>query len=243
MTLVLDKIAARLEALEETILYKLVDRAQYKLNPDIYLPGRHHFSAYPNKSLLEIRMQYSQEMEAAFGRYSVPEERPFSGELPAAQREFPYSFPDLQIQDFTKVNVTKEIWKSYLELVPKICENGDDGHHGSSVVNDVYSMMSISERVHYGAFYIAEAKYQKDPKKYDELISHKDESGLLAALTRPEVEDLILKRIRNKFDQIQETANPEVRHLIDPKVVVEYYRDTIIPLTKKGEILYFMNRS
>ena len=46
----------------------------------------------------------------------------------------------------------------YERALPAICEAGDDGHHGSSVVADVACLQAISERVHYGVF-VAESKY------------------------------------------------------------------------------------
>lgn len=240
--LLLDQIAAHLEALEETILYRLIDRIQFKFNAAIYQKGEHFFDEYPDLSLLEVRMQYQQNMESVFGRFSVPEERPFVEKLPDAKRVFPYEEKDLKIEDFEKVNLTNDVWDAYLELVPAMCEEGDDGHHGSAVVYDVLSMMAVSERIHYGAFYVAEAKFQADPEKYKKLISSGDKNEMMKALTRQEVEEKILERIGRKVKALQEGVNPELRNVLDAEVAVNFYRDTIIPLTKEGQIRYFLAR-
>ncbi len=93
----LDKIADHLQALEETILYRLIDRVQYKMNADIYVVGAHHFKDFRDKSLVEIRMRYQQDMESVFGRFSVPEERPFLENLKKEERRFRKLSDDLKI--------------------------------------------------------------------------------------------------------------------------------------------------
>lgn len=45
------------------------------------------------------------------------------------------------------------------EIVPMICEPGDDEQHGSSVVCDVSALQALSRRVHLGKF-VAESKFQ-----------------------------------------------------------------------------------
>lgn len=45
------------------------------------------------------------------------------------------------------------------EVVPLICEPGDDDQHGSSVVCDVNALQALSRRVHLGKF-VAESKFQ-----------------------------------------------------------------------------------
>lgn len=45
------------------------------------------------------------------------------------------------------------------EIVPMICEPGDDEQHGSSVVCDVNALQALSRRVHLGKF-VAESKFQ-----------------------------------------------------------------------------------
>lgn len=45
------------------------------------------------------------------------------------------------------------------EVVPKICEPGDDNQHGSSIICDIGALQALSRRVHLGKF-VAESKFQ-----------------------------------------------------------------------------------
>jgi chorismate mutase len=123
-----------------------------------------------------------------------------------------------------------------------MCKSCDDGQYGSSVEHDVYAVQAIARRIHYGALYIAESKYRGAEEEYIQLIARNNHEELQQKLTRKEVEDEILKRIQEKTFATQTGINRLVRVAIDPEIVVKFYLDTIIPLTKKGEILYLMNR-
>jgi chorismate mutase len=235
-------IAARLEGLEETIIFKLIDRAQFCTNLSGYERGKSGFSSDVSHSLFEIRMLHQERMDAQFGRFCVPEERPFTHDLPAPQRLVNLPDSKLHISNFDFISQAKDILTSYLELIPKICISGDDGQYGSSVEDDIYAIQSIARRIHYGALYVAESKYASDPGTYGRFIKTRDTDALMEKLTRKEVEDSIVERIRNKTISTQLFVNRVVRNAIDPDVVAEYYKEWIIPLTKKGEIAYLINR-
>jgi chorismate mutase len=49
----LSTITDQLEGLEETIVFKLIDRAQYKMNSVVYEHGKSGFDGSGNKSLYE----------------------------------------------------------------------------------------------------------------------------------------------------------------------------------------------
>ena len=91
-TLNLSTIAAQLEGLEETIIQKLIDRAQFAANAAAYRPGESGFASAGDKSLFDLRLRYQEEMDAAFGRFKVPEERPFHSDLPDPHRGGGISF-------------------------------------------------------------------------------------------------------------------------------------------------------
>jgi chorismate mutase len=74
------------------------------------------------------------------------------------------------------------------------------------------------------------------------LIKENDHDRLLEKLTRKDVEDQIITRVFEKICSIQRDVNRLVRQVIDPQSIVTFYRDTIIPLTKEGEIHYLINR-
>jgi chorismate mutase len=238
----LSLIAARLEGLEETIIFKLIDRAQFSANLSIYEQGKSGFSSESSHSLFELRMFHQERMDAQFGRFCVPEERPFTKGLPESQREVNLSDSGLHINDFNSISQVNDILTSYLDLIPQICASGDDGQYGSSVEHDIYAIQSIARRIHYGSLYVAESKYASDPEEYNRLIKAGSADALMEKLTRKEIEDAIIDRIWKKTVSTQSIVNRVVRNIIDPDVIAEYYREWIIPLTKKGEIAYLINR-
>ncbi len=239
----LNQIAAVLEGLEETIIFTLINRAQFAVNAAVYESGRSGFDGAGNTSLFSLRLRYHEEMDAAFGRFCVPEERPFTRGLEAPKR--PVTLPEtgLFLSDFEIINTTAEIESAYVQLVPKICPQGDDAQYGSSVEHDVAALQAVARRIHFGALYVAESKYQLDPETYRLLVAAKDREGLLAALTRMDVEERILRRVADKVDHIQAAANPAVRRRIPAEEIMTFYRNTVIPLTKEGEIRYFFHRT
>lgn len=238
----LSKISALLEGLEETIIFKLIDRAQFMHNRTVYEKGKSGFSGARKESLFSLRLRYQEKMDALFGRFCVPEERPFCTRLPKPRRKLSLPPTGLVIDDINRVNLGPKILARYMDIVPRICRRGEDGHYGSSVEHDVFALQAIARRIHYGSLYVAESKYRSDPKRYGELIRAGDSEGLLAQLTRREVEERIIARIREKVALTQAKANHEIRHVVDPGVMLSFYRDCIIPLTKEGEVLYLLNR-
>ncbi len=239
----MDQVAAQLEGLEESIIYRLLDRAQFAANAGIYQRDALPMPGYPGRSFLEVRLQLQEEVDAIFGRFMVPEERPFSRELPPARRTTPKSVNALPPMSFESISQSGPILDSYVELVPKLCQLAEDGHYGSSVEMDVAVLQAIARRVHYGALYVAESKYRSETIRYRELIGRHDQAAILDALTRPEVEARILVRVRDKFEFIQQRVNTSIRRLVNAELVMEYYRQTIIPLTKAGEVAYLLQRS
>ena len=238
----LDTIAAHLEGLEETIIARLIDRAQFRVNERIYQPGESGFAGEPAQSLFHVRLRFQERMDAQFGRFCVPEERPFFRRLPKPRRRMALPDTGLRIDDVNLVNVMAAIAERYLELIPRICAPGDDGHYGSSVEHDVYAMQAIGRRVHYGALYVTESKFRDSPDEFAALAAAGDRERIIARLTREEVENRIVERTREKVITAQLKVNPNVRHCIDPGVIAEFYKTAIVPLTKKGEVLYLMNR-
>jgi chorismate mutase len=238
----LSEISQKLESYEETIVFKLIDRAQYAINEVIYEPGKSGFKGAGDNSLLELRLRFQEQMDTQFGKFCVPEERPFIKSFSTPQRKAMTDDRGILIEDCNVVNLTVDIMKGYRSLVPLFCAPGDDGHYGSSVEHDVYALQAISRRVHFGSFYAAESKFSSDPGGFSPLIAERDEDGLLKRLTRKDVEDRIIERIREKTESTQATVNRTIRRVIEPDVLVNFYRECLIPLTKKGQVLYLLNR-
>ena len=239
----LQNIAAVLEGLEETIIHRIIDRAQFSINRVIYAPGKSGFDGAGERSLLEVRLEKQEEMDGEFGRFTVAEERPFSEHPPPPKRRIPREEGSLAIDDFNSVNLTGEILDAYTGMIPDICRGDDDGHYGSSVEHDVAALQAISRRIHFGAFYVAESKFSSKPAEYRRYIEKRDRDALVGLLTRREVELKILERVRAKVDAIQRRINSEVRRPVDPEVIMRFYEEKIIPLTKEGELCYLLKRS
>jgi len=238
----LNTIAAQLEGLEETIIQKLIDRAQFAVNAAAYKPGMSGFSSAGDKSLFDLRLRYQEEMDAAFGRFQVPEERPFHTDLPGSQRRVNLADSPLAPIDLAVVSCTVQLVTDYLAYIPELCAAGDDGQYGSSVEHDVLAIQAIARRVHFGSLYVAESKYREAPAEFDALLARGDTDRLLEMLTRRDVEDRIQRRVAEKVSYLQATVNPLVRTEISPETVLKLYRDTIIPLTKQGELRYLEAR-
>lgn len=235
-------IAAKLESYEETIISRLIDRAQFHADLRCYEPGHSGFSGETNRSLFDLRLHYQEKTDSLFGRFCVPEERPFTRGLEPPKRKVILPKVSLNIDDYNKVSVTDSVLESYLKLIPKLCPEGDDMQYGSCVEKDVYAVQAIARRIHYGALYVGESKYRSNPDLYSSLINKCDTEAIIELITRKDVEDQIIERIRIKTDKTQETVNRLIRNTIDPDTVAEFYLNVIIPLTKKGEVLYLMNR-
>ena len=240
--MILSDISQRLEGYEETIVFKLIDRAQYASNEIIYERGRSGFKGAGNLSLLELRLQFQEQMDTQFGKFCVPEERPFIKNASAPRRKAMVDDRGILIEDCNVINLTEDIMRGYRAIVPLICAAGDDGHYGSSVEHDVYALQAISRRIHFGSLYAAEAKYTADTEAFSKLIAAKDREGLMKRLTRKNVEDNIIKRVKEKTESTQAMVNKEIRRVVKPEVVVQFYQECIIPLTKRGQVQYLLNR-
>lgn len=238
----LNRVAAVLESLEESIIFRLLDRAQFAENRPAYLLGGGGFPSRGDKSLFQIRLAMQEQMDSVFGRFLVPEERPFTDDLPIPERTPPKAESAFKIGDFNVINQNFDLLQSYRLMLVDLCPSGDDGHYGSSVEQDVFCLQAIARRVHFGALYISESKFRADPSRYQKLVEDKDYEGVLGALTRQDVEARILERLKNKIDSVQSQVNTKIRRLVDPIVLVDFYRDHIINLTKKGELSYLILR-
>jgi chorismate mutase len=162
----LEDIAGRLQGLEETLIYKLLDRAQFAHNPEVYQKGKSGFSGQGTQHLFWHQAPPSGKTGILLWPIPYPRGEAFHRPPPAPGRNpLGWDHP-LPLQDLEKVNVTADLLSAYLPFVARICVPGDDRQHGSSVEHDVMALQAISARVHYGAFYVAESKYLGQPKEY-----------------------------------------------------------------------------
>ncbi|KAL0961106.1 hypothetical protein HGRIS_006082 [Hohenbuehelia grisea] len=212
----LDRIRSVLIRLEDTIIFTLIERAQFAHNPKIY-----HRGAFPeitelgSSSWLEWFLKEIETFHAKARRYTSPDEYPFTQNLPDPVLP-PLSFPKILFPN--KINVNPSILQLYTcSVVPRITRratlalatmkraNGisgdaefeDDGNYGSAATIDVEALQAISKRVHYGKF-VSEAKFIEHPAAFIPHILNPNRAALEALITKPEVERRLLLRLRTK---------------------------------------------
>ena len=254
---------------EETIIFALIERAQYRRNHDIYdakkIRLRDVYGA--PLSFLEWMLIETEKLHAKVRRYTSPEEHAFYEErLPPPILEA-LQFPQLLAVNKSDVQVNAEIMRWYTaKIIDRLCVEGDDEQHGSSVLCDINALQALSRRIHMGKF-VAESKFQEDPQKYTEVIERDDPVAVLELLTNKEVERLVLRRAFYKASAygqditasaIDTGADTDARPCgtnngfpatritdsmkVDPMLIADLYRDMIIPLTKDVELRYLYHR-
>lgn len=236
----------RLIRQEETIIFGLIERAQFKQNLLVYTPGA--FDLPPDCNCDGTFSQYLlyqlEKVYATVRRYTSPDEHPFAPQCalkpPILGRlEYPQTLCENDIN--INVRIERE-YRTY--IVPGICEEGDDQNYGSCATCDVACLQALSKRIHYGKF-IAEAKCQENEVRYRELASRRDRKGIWEELSNISVEKMLLKRVENKARSYGSDVTPDgVRDVykVQPERIAELYRDFIIPLTKEVEIEYILQR-
>jgi len=236
----IDHVRNVLIRLEETIIFALIERAQFMQNTVIYDPGRFG-SVLEGESLVGFMLLETERSHAKVRRYSSPDEHPFFDNLPAPILSSLH-FDDNPITP-NSININAAIRKAYeTEIIPHICRAGDDNEYGSAAVCDVACLQSISKRIHYGKF-VAESKFRKADNSLLTAISNSDKTGIMVAITDEEVEESVLKRVSLKaHTYTHELSAAATIPAIDPEIIVDIYRKWIIPLNKQVQVEYLLQR-
>jgi chorismate mutase len=237
--LVLSNIRSNLIRQEETIIFALIERAQFSANVKIYEDEGVTVPGYKGSFMMYL-LSETEKIHASVRRYTASDEHPFTKHLPdPLLTPMVYDWPI----KMTSVNINNKILKTYVkEIIPMICEDKDDGNYGSSAVCDINVLQALSKRIHYGKF-VAESKYIVEPAAYDILISNEDKKGLIEKLTDKSVEEKLLKRVALKastYGQEPDAEDPVFK--IEPNIIKKIYSDLIIKMTKEVEYLYLMER-
>jgi chorismate mutase len=235
----LESIRSNLIRQEETIIFSMIERAQFRQNLLIYKPGGISIPGYSG-NFMSFLLFETEHIHARVRRYTAPDEHPFSKDLPS-----PYLTPmkyDWPIKK-TDININDRVLSLYInEFVPLICKQGDDGNYGSSAVCDVNILQALSKRIHYGKF-VAESKFIKDEETYKTLIRSNNREKILELLTDMKIEDQVLNRVEIKASAYGQDPLSKLPHFkINPSVIKDIYLRWIIPLTKEVEVLYLMER-
>lgn len=237
----LDHVRQTLIRIEDTILFALIERAQWRRNRIIYRPGGFPELAEDGESLCGFLLRETEKVHARMRRYTSPDEIPFFSGLPepllSRRDEGPAWLPG------PLVNLNADIRRRYSEwAIPMLCREGDDGQYGSSAVCDVHCLQAISRRIHYGRF-VAESKYRENPNGFDVRIAEGDEAGLRRAITHPAVEREVVDRVRRKASAyLSELRARGVQANPEADVVAAFYRDWIIPCNKEVQVRYLLGR-
>ena len=194
----LDGVRDSLIRQEETIIFALIERAQYARNAEIY--DRDAYSTSLNEDRLHPKLQGESLIlgghalrdgagPRARRSHRSPEEHAFFPEDVARPALQELDYPPVLVDDHQNIN--PQILQAYLDhVVPRTCSDGDDAQHGSSALADIAVLQALSRRVHYGKF-VAEAKAQKDEGAFAELASRGDVEGIHSLLEVP-VEDTVV---------------------------------------------------
>jgi chorismate mutase len=236
----LNNIRNTLIRLEETIIFSVIERSQFCQNLIVYQKdglgdGLH------NQSLLDFMLHECERSHALVRRYTSPDEYPFFDDLP---EPFLPDRPDTEhpLHPNT-VNINKDLYQIYQQdMVPFICPPGDDDQYGSTAVNDVALLQTLSKRIHYGKF-VAESKYQQQPEQFDPLIAAQDRAALMKAITNAEVEANVLRRVLRKAQTYaREFQGTPGDFKVDPQQVHDLYLRWIIPMNKEVQVEYLCQR-
>ncbi|CDO54491.1 hypothetical protein DV495_002111 [Geotrichum candidum] len=243
----LNNIRVALIRMEDTILFDLIERAQFYTSPAIYdasqltIPGT-------NKSLLDFLLLESEKTHALVRRYEAPDELPF----------FPDEIPEpiLPANDYShvlasyesEININSLIKDVYTKEIVPLVSAGDveqAENYGSTAICDIEVLQALSRRIHFGKF-VAEAKYQSEKERFRALIEAQDSKGIDAAITNAAVEAKVLERLEAKAETYG--VDPTLRWSqksqgkIDKKIARQIYEKWVIPLTKKVEVDYLLRR-
>lgn len=239
--LLLQNVRGVLIRLEETILFALIERAQFRRNAWAYQPGALG-EIIGGDSLVGYLLHKTEKLHAKMRRYTSPDEHPFYRDLPKPILP-PLRFDENPLHP-NSVNLNDTIRRTYEEqIVPLITLPGDDQQYGSTAVCDVACLQALSRRIHYGKF-VAETKYQADPDGFRPLIRAQNHAKLLERITDDAVEKQVLDRVAAKVQRYCAGLDPNDGSVrIEPETAVRIFREWVIPLSKEVQVLYLLQRS
>ena len=256
-----------LSRLEDTITFHLIERAQFPLNPTIYVAGGVKIPDSP-LSLFDWMLREQERLQSLVRRFESPDEYPFFPDAVQKPILQPLDYPEILHPN--DVDVNQLIKGKYIDdVLPRVCRKfgrEDRGekqeNYGSAATCDVSCLQALSRRIHFGKF-VAESKFQQETDRFVKLIRDGDRAGIDAAITNAVVEKKVLERLRLKARTYgnDPSSGEEGGGKIDVGAVVSMYevsivfpqhyrkarkvlyeQETVIPLTKVVEVEYLMQR-
>eukprot|EP00877_Chromochloris_zofingiensis_P008892 jgi/Chrzof1/4256/Cz14g05060.t1 len=255
-TLQLANVRSALIRQEDTIIFNLIERAQFARNQAVYVsdaipvPG---FNISGQRySLLEYVLRETEQLHGKVRRYTSPDEHAFYPDEQPALVLPPLQYPSVLPPSAKAVNINDKIMEVYLQdVLPRITADGDDGNYGSAATLDVLCLQALSKRIHYGKW-VAEAKFRAQPEQYSALIRAGDVAGIMDLLTDVSVEQKVVERVHVKaatFGQdimsvengtTQQGDAPKLK--VQPSILAGIYDRWIMPLTKEVQVQYLLRR-
>lgn len=158
-------------------------------------------------------------------------------------------FSSIEISHDNYVDLNHEIIKLYItKVLPLISSNNivDPETVIKSCFCDIKCLQAILKRVNYGKL-VAELKFQQNTKLFNTAVKNKEIDKILDFITDEEVQEKVIKNLRSNFDFFLNDTNNRHFVNIDEKisfdVIESIFKNTIIPLTKKSQFFYLINRS
>ncbi len=234
----LQEIREDLARQEETIIFGILERAQFGKNLRVFEASDEKTSpSLEETSFFSHFLHQTEVLHAGLGRYNARDEHAFTDNLPAPLCNFAQkAWPGIKKK---AINLNNEILNKYVDdVLPKIAAKDQEGDYGSAVTCDIALLQAISRRVHFGEF-VARAKLAMKGQEFLPLIKAKNAEGIMQKITDLKVEENVLDRVRNKV-KTHLAAFSSKKESIDPEVVVSIYRDIIIPLNKQVQVMYIL---
>lgn len=244
----LDGIRNSLMRQEDSIIFGLVERAQFCYNEETYDPIAFAMEGFDG-SLVEFMVKETEKIHAKVGRYKSPDEHPFFPDEISEPLLPPLQYPRVLHPAADSININAQIWDMYFKnLLPRLVKEGRDGNCGSASTCDTICLQTLSKRIHYGKF-VAEAKFRKSPDDYIPAIKAQDKDALMEKLTYIDVEEEVRERVEMKTRKYgkevtltEDVDNTEPLYKINPSIVADLYWDWIMPLTKQVQVEYLLRR-
>lgn len=243
-TFTLDSIRESLIRQEDTIIFSLIERAQFPHNSPLYDESLRQIPGFSG-SLLQFFVREAEILQYKFGRYENPEEHPFFPDNVQLPLLPPHKYQQVLHPAASTININKKIWDMYFnDLLPLFTAKGDDRNYATTASSDLTCLQALSRRIHYGMF-VAEVKYRDAPQDYGPAIRAKDRGALMNLLTFESVEEMVKKRVEKKtsvFGQEVSLNGSDGKYKIDPSVVSRLYGEWVMPMTKLVQVEYLLRR-
>jgi len=263
----LGNIRNSLMRMEDSIIFSLIERSQYKINTAVYEPDCQQLglfqlhqlkSAGSNGCLGDWFIYQTECLHSQVRRYQHPTEYSFFGPLPeptlgstSGGRTDAEPILNPVPERALVNNRLLDIYRT--KMVPTLCEKGDDANHGSTAVQDVHCLQTMATRIYYGLF-VAESKFRQEEERATALIKAHDVDGLMDFITKKDVEEKNIKRVilkartfsqniwASQEGQLAPERTSETTYKILPEFIGTVFQDFLMPLTKDVEVAYLLAR-